>query len=417
VGPTYGFSIDSNGTLEYAQSSRFYACPSSDYDWNLYTIPVIGQTKCVEITLTASGCAAEISPVHSVTTVTIYNCGAATTKSSVQFITSPTTTFTTQQARPTVSPNIRISYTERESGSPTSIIALMTPTNSYPEITTTTAVSSSINLNSLRSHSESQSLLSYPESADIWSMTPAVATSYSWSPRYSTPSFVITVPSPTNITSYSHTYVSKPPSTTLITTNKPASPQYSSNAGNTTVRSSTYAIETSTTASSECVPTILTGSSTSGNYQYPHLIVPISSASPTTAYGTSYFGTISSNTSTLFNFDIPSSYSGKVCSLIFLLPLQSELETSSYTFSGSGGVEIEQLSSKATLTTTWDTSPSIESDLGEFMLIEGSSTLVQTFGCPAGETVTYEMLATGDTYLYYFQDWNPSPLGLYITSC
>jgi hypothetical protein len=147
------------------------------------------------------------------------------------------------------------------------------------------------------------------------------------------------------------------------------------------------------------------------------LIVPVSSTSPNTAYGTQYFGTISSNVSTIFNFDIPSSYGGHTCNLIFLLPLQSQLETSSYEFSGTGGVDFEQLSAAATTSTTYDNAPSVSADLGDFTLTEGSSTLISSFACPAGETVAYEAKAVGDTYLYFFQDYNPSPLGLYITVC
>jgi hypothetical protein len=75
------------------------------------------------------------------------------------------------------------------------------------------------------------------------------------------------------------------------------------------------------------------------------------------------------------------------------------------------------LSAAASEATSWDNAPSVEKELGEFVLTEGSSTLVESFECPAGETVTFEMSAVGDTYLYYFQDWNPSPLGLYITVC
>jgi hypothetical protein len=59
----------------------------------------------------------------------------------------------------------------------------------------------------------------------------------------------------------------------------------------------------------------------------------------------------------------------------------------------------------------------VEKDLGEFTLSEGGSTLVESFVCPAGERLSFEMSAVGDTYLYFFQDWNPSPLGLYITVC
>jgi Ubiquitin 3 binding protein But2 C-terminal domain len=75
------------------------------------------------------------------------------------------------------------------------------------------------------------------------------------------------------------------------------------------------------------------------------------------------------------------------------------------------------LSSAANEATTWDNAPSVETDFGEFILTEGSSTLIESFACPAGETVAFEMSAVDDTYLYYFQDWNPSPLGLYITVC
>ncbi|TVY32638.1 hypothetical protein LSUB1_G008678, partial [Lachnellula subtilissima] len=178
-------------------------------------------------------------------------------------------------------------------------------------------------------------------------------------------------------------------------------------------------------SSSSCVATSLTGSSTSGNYQYPHLILPITSTTPPPPPGTSYFGTISSNTSSIFSFDIPSTWTGTTCNLIFLLPLQSELETSSYTYSGSSQtIDFEQLSrsgssSGVTTETTWDNAPSVEADLGSFDVQEGSSTLIESFACGdfAGGSVAFEMKAVGDVYLEFFQDWNPSPLGLYVTHC
>lgn len=237
-------------------------------------------------------------------------------------------------------------------------------------------------------------------------------------------------PSSTGLTTsyYSHSVICSSSgfgtSTTpaMITTTAPATSQYPTTApySNTTLATSsvtTSAVASSASSSSSCVATTLTGSDTAGNYQYPHLIIPVSSTSPDTAYGTQFFGTISSNRSTIFNFDIPSSYSGSTCNLIFLLPLQSELETSSYTFSGSGEIEFEQLSSAATFATTYDNAPWVESVLGDFTISEGSSTLISSFSCPAGETLTYELKSLQDTYLYYFQDWNPSPIGLFITYC
>jgi hypothetical protein len=77
------------------------------------------------------------------------------------------------------------------------------------------------------------------------------------------------------------------------------------------------------------------------------------------------------------------------------------------------------LSSAATSATTWDNAPSVTASLGTFAIAEGSSTLVEGFECSAGTTVAFEMKATAgeDTYLEFFQDWNPSPLGLYVTHC
>src|SRR5579871_2367270 len=76
-----------------------------------------------------------------------------------------------------------------------------------------------------------------------------------------------------------------------------------------------------------------------GPYQFPHLIIPIDSSNPSLAPGTSYNGKVSGTISSIFNFDFPESYAGKTCSLMFLFPPQSQLQTSSYTFSGNGGID------------------------------------------------------------------------------
>ncbi|PMD33984.1 hypothetical protein L207DRAFT_571397 [Hyaloscypha variabilis F] len=385
AGPTYGFVIDSNETLTYSGSSVFYACPASDTEWNLYTTPVTGQEKCVEITLTASGCgaAASVAPtVTTVTTVTVYDCGMA---SSASLTATPPAVVQSSTIAPAVKPS-----------TPAASIPVASPATSPPAIVPVVPLSSS---------------------ATTVPTTIKVAPTSVWS------SSSILVPKPIETTSlWAHTYVSPTPETVITppTSTSSVSPPVKTTTSSPVPVSttlSTSSVATSVQSSSTCVATSLTGSSTSGNYQYPHLIIPISSSTPSTAAGTSYFGTISPNTSTIFNFDIPSSYSGQTCNLIFLLPLLSELETSSYTFSGSGTVDFAELSAVATEATTWDNAPSVEKDLGEFTLSEGSSTLVESFACPAGETVSFEMSAVGDTDLYFFQDWNPSPLGLYITVC
>lgn len=156
---------------------------------------------------------------------------------------------------------------------------------------------------------------------------------------------------------------------------------------------------------------------TNNSPQYPHLIIPIDSSQPDTAFGTSYNGQISSTVSTIFNFDIPTSDSGKTCSLVFLFPTQADLVTSSFTFSGAGTVEFSMLASSATSATDYSNAPAVETDYGTFTVAPGTSTVISTFSCPAGMTVGYELKAVGDTELTYFQDYNPSPIGLYITTC
>jgi hypothetical protein len=146
-----------------------------------------------------------------------------------------------------------------------------------------------------------------------------------------------------------------------------------------------------------------------GNYQYPHLIVPIDSSSPNSAPGTSYNGTVTSTISTIFNFDIPQDYHDNTCSLVFLFPKKADLETSSYSFSGDGKIDISKLSAVATQSTNYSNAPSVAQDLGYITISPGHSYVVSTFACPAGQTVAYEMKNAGSTNLNFFEDWNPSP--------
>lgn len=155
----------------------------------------------------------------------------------------------------------------------------------------------------------------------------------------------------------------------------------------------------------------------SGNYEFPHLIIPIDSSNPNNAPGTSYFGEVSSTISSIFNFDIPAADAGKKCSLIFLFPDQSQLTTSSYTFSGNGGIDFSLLSGVATSATSYNNAPGVSTDYGVVTVSPGHSYNIATFDCPANTAVSFELKASGDTALKYFQDYNPSPIGLYITTC
>ncbi|MCJ1338889.1 hypothetical protein MMC09_004178 [Bachmanniomyces sp. S44760] len=156
-----------------------------------------------------------------------------------------------------------------------------------------------------------------------------------------------------------------------------------------------------------------------GQYEFPHLIIPVSNTQPSTAFGTSYNGIIDASTSSIFNFDIPSSDVGKTCTLVFLFPEQSQLSTSAFSFSGSGGLNVSLLESPATEQTTYDTVSSVKDTFvnGPGDIQPGNEYVIASGNCPAGERVGYEVSATGSLALKYFQDSNPSPIGLYIVIC
>jgi len=151
-----------------------------------------------------------------------------------------------------------------------------------------------------------------------------------------------------------------------------------------------------------------------GNWQFPHLIIPVNKTAPNTAAGTSYFGTVSPSVSTIFNFDIPASYAGKTCTVMFSLPTQAQLTTSSFTLSGAGSVEFKSLSAVATQGTTYANAPAVKSDLATYSVMPGSAHVIASGPCAAGTAVAYEMMSTGTYDLKYFQDYNPCPMGLYI---
>ncbi|KAF1942383.1 hypothetical protein EJ02DRAFT_345705 [Clathrospora elynae] len=155
-----------------------------------------------------------------------------------------------------------------------------------------------------------------------------------------------------------------------------------------------------------------------GSYEYPHLIVPVDSENTSKAYGTSYNGKVDAHMCSIFNFDIPTSYSGKTCSLVFLFPIQKDLETSSYTTSGSGKVVFSRLEGPASEDTTYATQPS-KMSMGSYSVsvAPGNSYTIHSGACDAGQTFSYAMCGEGDFAMEYFQDYNPSPIGLYIRSC
>jgi hypothetical protein len=146
----------------------------------------------------------------------------------------------------------------------------------------------------------------------------------------------------------------------------------------------------------------------SGAYEYPHLIIPVDSKQPDKAFGTQYNGTVSKSVSSLFNFDIPTSDNGKTCSLVFLFPKQADLETSSFDFSGAGGVDFAMLKGPASSSTTYNNKPGVATDYGVTKVAPGTSSVIATFPCPGNSAIGFSLSASDDTLLSWFNDYNPS---------
>ncbi|KAI4193130.1 MAG: hypothetical protein LQ350_008464 [Teloschistes chrysophthalmus] len=156
----------------------------------------------------------------------------------------------------------------------------------------------------------------------------------------------------------------------------------------------------------------------SGAFEYPHLIIPVDKSHPDTAAGTSYNGIVSPTVSSIFNFDYPSSLEGHFCSLVFLFPTRDALQTSNYTLSGTGGLSFARLVGPAVADTTFNNQPAVNVTVGSVPDLQpGNNYVIASGGCFGGQRVAYEVSATGSLDLNYFQDYNPEPIGVYITVC
>ena len=194
----------------------------------------------------------------------------------------------------------------------------------------------------------------------------------------------------------------------------------SSSSSTTPMSGTSISSPTTATAILSSCPTDIS----SGNYLPPHLIIPILASSPDTAFDDVYIpklglSTTDSNSySTLFNFDIPTSYpSTSTCSLIFQFP-----SISGYNFTGAasednGGFTFALSDGTATTETTYNTAPAVKNDYGTKQMFPGNNYTIETFACPSGETVTFEVGASSGVGLSYFQNTAPNPFGLWMVPC
>lgn len=410
------FAIGSDGTYTHFGSSVFYACPVSDSDFNIYTTPVAGQSKCVQVGLTASGCfapapssssarASSSAPASSVASV---STPASSPPSSVK--PSVITSISIQQQTCSAETKTVFVTNSAISTAPGQTVVVAQTPSAQTVYVTSTAPGQTVHETQMQEKTAPVQTVTLTQTAPASTVTVTqVHTMTAVNIEQHTATESIQVPNtPVTITQTQATTVVTPPKVPSSSSVVPSIVSKASSAA-----SSVASKASSTASSSKSCPTNLDGA-----YTAPNLIVPISSASPDKAYGTSYNGVVNSTISSLFNFDIPASYASKTCSLVFLFPTQDMLETSSYTFSGTGAIDFKQLTTTVTTGSTYNSIGATTTDFGSKNITPGSWTVANTFTCPAGQAISYEMTTGGsNTNFWWFEDYNPSPIGLFITTC
>lgn len=158
----------------------------------------------------------------------------------------------------------------------------------------------------------------------------------------------------------------------------------------------------------------------SSNFEFPHLIIPISSRHPTTAYANTLTPFVTAGDfSAVFTFDIPEGRTGQMCTFRFFFPNETQLSTSSFRLDGVGtySFSLSMLGAGAVAgQTTFDDQPLQSNPHGfppEIRMRPGHAySIGQTICVPGRISVT---MSSADSNLTWFQDWNECPLGLFIT--
>ncbi|KAK5089168.1 hypothetical protein LTR05_003392 [Lithohypha guttulata] len=160
---------------------------------------------------------------------------------------------------------------------------------------------------------------------------------------------------------------------------------------------------------------------TPGQFEFPHYITQVSKANPDKAYGPQYNGVFTPNdVASIFSFDVPASRADANCTLEFLFPKQSQLKTSSYTYSGPGSFFFKGYNpgSCPGPQTTWNNQPQpgpfpdfppIHMEPGFAYTIDVGPCFVGAGTCVAGMTYT------NDTHFEFFQDYDECPIGIYTS--
>ncbi|KAG9816487.1 hypothetical protein KCV05_g20465, partial [Aureobasidium melanogenum] len=331
--PTTGFAVNSNGDLTYNGSTQFYACATGDNGgYNIYTTTTSAQTGCVAITLSSGG-----------------KCAGSNGSGSSSAASSKPASSSAASSKPASS--APASSAPASSKPASSAPASSAPASSKP--TSSAPASSAPASSKPASSAPSAPAPSAPASSKPASSAPAPSAPASPVPASSAPAGnTVTVYSTSYVTvtncAAGCTPVASAPASSKPASSAPSAPASSGPASSKPASSAPVAPASSAPASSKPASSAPASSApasskpassapasgTSGNvcattltgaYQTPHAIIPVNKNSPSTSYGTQYDAYLSSSNSTIFNFDIPSSYAGKQCTVIFLLPNKSQL--------------------------------------------------------------------------------------------
>lgn len=155
-------------------------------------------------------------------------------------------------------------------------------------------------------------------------------------------------------------------------------------------------------------------------FDYPHLMIPISSSHPDIAYPNTLTPNITANdVSVIFNFDVPEERAGQMCTWQFLFPQQNQLSTSYFKLIGFGTFHfsLSALGNGAIAdTTTFNNQPLQANPHGfpcSVSMRPGNAYTVGSSLCVPG-LISLTMSST-DSRLEWFEDYNPCPIGLYMT--
>lgn len=155
-----------------------------------------------------------------------------------------------------------------------------------------------------------------------------------------------------------------------------------------------------------------------GSKSYPRIILPFSTQNKDEVGSISYFGDISSTKSTIFTFDYQKQ---GTCTLQFKFPTKAQIQalhgTTDYTFTGDGKIRVYPLVSQVESGVSSNSKPARTGAVYEATLVEGANTNIFSFDCPTGTSVSYEVESVDGSSIYFFEDYNPPPLGFVNLEC